>query len=107
MEVTELISRYIADLREAITYLVAALVFITGVIGTFFFIYKKEKQKSEDRLMSMNERFIEQSAKEIETRKDMIHAIEKLNYSLDKNTKMVEALPDSIIKSFQLAFKTQ
>lgn len=107
MEVTDLISRYIADLREAITYLVTALVFVTGVIGTFFFIYKKEKQKSEERMMHINERFIEQSVKEIETRKDMIHAIEKLNTSLDKNTEMVKALPDSIIKSFQLAFKTQ
>lgn len=98
MEHIDFIANYIKDLKDAIVYLVSGIIFLALTIGTFFLVYRKEKQKSDERYAKMNEQMIE-------AMKDETRAKAELKQAIESNTKVIERFPDIMEKSIEIAFK--
>lgn len=105
MEVTELITRLIEQLREQIEvreFVIKAMAsgyaFLCTVIGSFFFIYRKDKKISDDKFNELT-KDLTQVIKE-NTKSNV-----ELRSSIDINTKAVDNLPGVIMTSIKLAMK--
>lgn len=109
MEVTEFVQQYILELRngiaqreEVIKYLVGGLISLATLIGSFFFIYRKDKKKSDDR-------FLEMSKELMQVLRDETEAKTALKITIQENTTVTRELPkmiqDTIITAIKLATK--
>lgn len=109
MEVTELITRLIEQLREQIEVreivikaLASGFVFLATVIGSFFFIYRKDKRKSDERFYIMHNDLIR--AVNNNTESNII-----IRNAIDNNNTIIKEFPaimkDTIITTIKLAMK--
>lgn len=109
MEVTELITRLIEQLREQIEVrefvikaLASGFVFMATVIGSFFFIYRKDKRKSDERFYIMHNDLIKVMESDTRAKAELKHAIEN-------NSMVIREFPglikDTIITTIKLAMK--
>lgn len=109
MEVTELVQRYILELqdnivqlKDVIRYLVSGLVSLACLLGTFFFIYRKDKKQSDDRFFEMSKEWMEVIRNETEAKIE-------LKKTIEENTMVTRQLPlmikDTILTSIKLATK--
>jgi hypothetical protein len=96
MEPAQFLTEYIQSLQEAIQkredviiYLVSGIVFMAGVVGAFFFIYRNEKRKSDEMFKEMHKEYMENMKKDTEAKIDLKNAI--IN-----NTKVVDRIPEMI-----------
>lgn len=109
MEAVDLIKSLIAQLNEQIATremvikaMASGFVFMALTIGSFFFIYRKDKRKSDDRFFQMHNDLIIMMAKDTEAKIE-------LRKSIENNTKVIEQFPslikDTISTTIKLAMK--
>lgn len=109
MEVTELVQRYIVELqdniiqlKDVIRYLVSGLISLACLLGTFFFIYRKDKKQSDDRFLDMSKELMNVIRGETEAKTELKNTIEE-------NTRVTRELPrmiqDTILTAIKLATK--
>lgn len=116
MEVTELITRLIVQLREQIEIrevvikaLVSGIVLLVTAIGAFFFIYRKDRRKSDDRFYIMHNDMITSMNNNTQSNISIRNALEGLGKTVENNSQIIKEFPaimkDSIYTTLNLARK--
>jgi hypothetical protein len=121
MEVTELITRLIEQLREQIEVLkgqieirelviralASGFVFLATVIGMFFHIYRKDRRKSDERFYAMHNDMIVSMNNNTESNISIRNALDGLGKTVENNSLIIKEFPmmmkDTIYNTINLA----
>lgn len=116
MEVTELITRLIEQLREQIEVrefviksMATGFVFLATAIGAFFFIYRKDRRKSDERFYIMHNDMITSMNNNTQSNISIRNALDGLGKTVENNSQIIKEFPtimkDTIYNAINLAAK--